>query len=85
MLKERELQLEMKKKMEELRKTDEDDVKLKFQTAQDDYHRVEREKVEKRIRFVLKKKNNNRLFSSFFLLSFRDRANLSQYHLAQFV
>ena len=50
MLKERDLQLEMKKKIEELRQNDEEEVRQRFQDAQNDYHRSEREKQEKRIR-----------------------------------
>lgn len=49
-LKERELQLEMKKRLEEIRRSDEDDVRERFRDAQNQYNRIEREKNEKKNR-----------------------------------
>jgi hypothetical protein len=49
-LKERDLQLDMKKRMEEIRQIDEDDARKRYQDAQNDLYRAEREKNENKAR-----------------------------------
>lgn len=54
-LKERELQLDMKKQLEEFRKTDEEEVRQRFRDAHNEYHRAEKEKNERKARFVFER------------------------------
>ncbi|CAF3726847.1 unnamed protein product [Rotaria sp. Silwood1] len=61
-LKERDLQIDMKKRIEQLNQADAEQERQRYQVAQNEYNRIEQEKLEKRA---------------------RDRANLSQYHIAQ--
>ncbi|CAF3190640.1 unnamed protein product [Rotaria sp. Silwood2] len=61
-LKERDLQIDMKRRIEQLHQTDAEEERQRFQVAQNEYNKAEQEKREKRA---------------------KDRANLSQYHLAQ--
>lgn len=61
-LKERELQLEMKKNLDEMRRNDENDVRQRYQDAENEFNKNEQEKKDQK---------------------FRERATLSQYHLAQ--
>ncbi|CAF3548237.1 unnamed protein product [Rotaria sp. Silwood2] len=63
-LKERDLQIDMKRRIEQLHQTDAEEERQRFQVAQNEYNKAEQEKREKRA---------------------KDRANLSQYHLAQLV
>jgi len=49
-LKERELQLEMKKKIEEMRVNDENDVRQRYQDAEQEFNKNEQEKKDKKFR-----------------------------------
>ena len=46
-LKERDLQLEMKKRIEQMRQNDEEEVRQRFQEAQNDFNQAEQEKRDK--------------------------------------
>lgn len=48
MLKERDLQLEMKKRIEQMRQNDEEDVRQKYQVAQDEFNKAEQEKLDRK-------------------------------------
>ena len=67
-LKERDLQLDMKKRVEEMRRADEDDVRLRYQDAQNDFQRAEQEKNEKKARFVTR--SPEKQLSDFHFFSF---------------
>lgn len=47
-LKERDLQLEMKKRIEEMRQNDEADVRQRYQEAQNEFSKAEQEKLDKK-------------------------------------
>ncbi|CAF3177590.1 unnamed protein product [Rotaria socialis] len=49
-LKERDLQIEMKKRIEQMRHTDDEQERQRYQVAQNDYIRAEQEKAEKKAR-----------------------------------
>ncbi|CAF1246249.1 unnamed protein product [Rotaria magnacalcarata] len=49
-LKERDLQIEMKKRIEQMRQTDDEQERQRYQVAQNDYLRAEQEKAEKKAR-----------------------------------
>jgi hypothetical protein len=49
-LKERDLQLEMKKRIAQMRQTDEDDVRQRYQEAQNEFQKAEQEKIEQKTR-----------------------------------
>jgi hypothetical protein len=40
----------MKKRIEQMRQTDEDDVRQRYQDAQNEFHKAEQEKVEKKLK-----------------------------------
>ncbi len=48
MLKERDLQLDMKKRIEQMRQTDEAEARRRFQESQNDVNKAEQEKLEKK-------------------------------------
>ena len=50
MLKERDLQIEMKKRIEQMRQTDDSEERQRYQDAQTEFYKSEQEKFEKRIR-----------------------------------
>ncbi|CAF0867927.1 unnamed protein product [Rotaria sordida] len=61
-LKERDLQIDMKRRIEQLHHADAEQERQRYQVAQNEYKKAEQERLEKKA---------------------KDRANLSQYHLAQ--
>ena len=50
MLKERDLQIDMKKRIAQMRQTDENEERQRYQDAQNEFQKAEQEKFEKRIR-----------------------------------
>ena len=50
-LKERDLQIEMKKRIEKMRQNDENDVQKRFEESQIEFDKGEKEKVEPKRRF----------------------------------
>ena len=49
-LKERDLQLEMKKRIEQMRQSNEDDVRKRYQESQIEFDKTEKEKIEQKLR-----------------------------------
>ena len=49
-LKERDMQIEMKKRIEDMRQTDDKDEHKRFQEEQAEFYRSEQEKIQKKIK-----------------------------------
>jgi hypothetical protein len=49
-LKERDLQIEMKKRVAQMRQSNEDDTRQRYEDAQNEYHKAEQEKMENKAR-----------------------------------
>ena len=49
-LKERDLQLEMKKRIEKMRETDENEEHQRYQEAQNEFYKTEQEKMERKMK-----------------------------------
>ncbi len=47
-MKERDLQLEMKKRIAQMRQTDEENVRKSYQEAQNEFYKAEQEKIEQK-------------------------------------
>ncbi len=61
-LKERDLQLEMKKRIEQMRQTDEDNVHQRYQESQNEFFKAEKEKIEQKAKYT-----SFRQYQKFFL------------------